>query len=247
MQPMSPVQPSRPEPERTYLQTPEQWTRFLSAFTHELRTPIASLRILADLLAAAPRELLGESERRYAESIQEVVQDIQLLVSEVADLGRLLNGRIQIRAEEVGLQLLVEKIEEAVRPRAWERGIGLSHDLDPTLPPSFRTDPDRLRQALSLALGAAVSRARSEVHCRLDTRAGKLHAFISSDGPPYTEALLATLFEPYEEGVKSVWQRGGRSLALPLANELARALGGALTAGNRGDRPVFELTLPAAG
>jgi signal transduction histidine kinase len=236
--------------ERTYLQTPEQWTRFLSAFTHELRTPIASLRMLADLLAAAPQDHLGDPEKRYAENIQEVVQDIQLLVSEVADLGRVLTGRAQIRAEEIALPQLVEKVEEAVRPRAWERGIVLTHFLDPALPQGFYTDPDRFRQALSLVLGAAVSQARSEVDCRIEAQAGHLgglRVVISSDGPPHPETALATLFEPYEEGAWIGRQRGGRSLALPLANELARALGGRLSAGNRGGRPAFELALPASG
>jgi len=58
--------------DRTYLQTPEQWTRFLSAFVHELQTPLASFRMLADLLAEAPQGHLGAQERRYSENIREV-------------------------------------------------------------------------------------------------------------------------------------------------------------------------------
>src|SRR6201999_1203815 len=79
------------EQERTYLQTPEQWTQFLSAFVHELRTPLASFRMLADLLAEAPRDHLGEQERRYSENLREVVQDIQSLVGEAGELSRLLS------------------------------------------------------------------------------------------------------------------------------------------------------------
>lgn len=249
---MSDAEPSKTdtvmtERDRAYLQTPEQWTRFLSAFAHELRTPIASLRMLADLLAEAPQGHLGDQEKRYAENIREVVQDIQSLVGEVADLGRLLDGRVQIRPEEVALEPLVDKIEEAVRPRAWERGIALTDSFDPALPRGFRTDPDRLRQALTLLLGAAVSHARSEVFFRLDFEDGDLRVVISSDGPSFEEAALAALFEPFDDGVRVSRQRGGRSLALPLANELARALGGTLSAGNRGGRPTFDLSLPAAG
>jgi len=236
------------DPVRTYLQTPEQWTRFLSAFVHELRTPIASLRMLADLLTEAPKGHLGDQEKRYAEHIRDVVQDIQSLVGEVADLGRLLDGRIQIRPETVVLEQLVDKVEEAVRPRAWEGGIALTHSLDPALPSGFRTDPDRLRQALTLLLGAAVSHARSEVFLRLDGDGGDdLRVIISSDGPPFEDASLAALFEPFEGSVRAGRQRGGRSLALPLANELARTLGGRLMVSSRGGRPTFDLSLPAAG
>ena len=53
------------------MQTPEQWIRFVSAFVHELRTPLASFRMLADLLAEAPQAHLGtpktpEAEKRIA-------------------------------------------------------------------------------------------------------------------------------------------------------------------------------------
>jgi signal transduction histidine kinase len=234
------------ERDRTYLQTPEQWTRFLSAFVHELRTPLASFRMLADLLAEAPQGHLGEQERRYSENIREVVQDIQGLVGDVGELARLMAGRVQIRPEEIALEKLVDEVEEVVRPRAWEGGIALTDSLDPALPGVFRTDRDRLRQAFILLLSAAVSHAKSEVFFRLDIDDRGLRAIISSDGPPLPEADLQTIFEPFHDGFRAVRQRGGRSLALPLANELARALGGALQAENRGGRPAFDLSVPAA-
>jgi signal transduction histidine kinase len=233
--------------DRSYLQTPEQWTRFLSSFVHELRTPIASFRMLADLLTEAPQSRLGDQERRYSESLQDVALDLQALVGDVSELARLLAGRVLIRPEEVVLEQLVYQVEEAVRPRAWEGGIALTDSLDPALPHFFRTDLDRLRQALVLLLGAAVSHARSEVFFRLDLDGERLHIVISSDGPSFPEASLDTLFEPFHDGLLTARQRGGHSLALPLASELARALGGALRAANRGGRPAFDLSLPAAG
>lgn len=234
------------ERDQAYLQTPEQWTRFLSDFTHELRTPIASLRMLADLLTEAPQGHLGEKEKRYAENIREVVQDIQGLVGDAAELSQLLGGGAQIRVEEVSLRLLVDQAEETVRPQAWERGIALTDSIDPALPRHVRTDPDRLRRILVLTLGAAVSHAESEVFFRLDLEEGNLRALISSNGEPFPDSDSEDAFEPFRAGVRAVARRrGGRSLALPLANELARALGGTLRAGNRGGRPTLELALPA--
>jgi signal transduction histidine kinase len=234
--------------DRTYLQTPEQWTRFLAAFLHELRTPLASFRMLADLLAEAPAAHLGPQEKRYAENLQEVVQDLQAMVGEVSELTRLLAGRAQARPEEVTLAQIVDQVEELVRPRAWERGIALTESLDPALPKRFKTDPERLRQALTLLLDTAVRHAKSEVCLRLDIEASELRIVISSDGSPFEEAELASLFEPFEggsRGVRAVRAHGGRSLSLPLASELARSLGGRLQAQNRGGRPAFDLAFPA--
>lgn len=231
--------------DRAYLQTPEQWTRFLSALTHELRTPLASLRMLAELLAGAPSGHLGNDEKRYAENIQEVVQDIQGLVVDAAELAQLLAGKTQVRTEEVSLELLVDQVEEAVRTRAWECGIALTDSVDPALPRHIRTDSDRLRRILVLVLGAAVSHAKSEVFFRLDIEDGDLRVIISSDGEALPESEQDT-FEPFRNGVRAARQRGGRSLALPLANELVRSLGGTLQASNRGGRPTFDLSLPAS-
>jgi len=233
--------------DRPYLQTPEQWTRFLSAFAHELRTPLASFRMLADLLAEAPPGHLGDQERRYSEGMREVALDIQSLVGDMAELARLIAGRVQLRPENVVLDRLVDQVEEAVRPRAWEGGIALTDSLDPALPRFFHTDLDRLRQALILLLGAAVSHAKSEVFFRLDIDATGLHVVISSDGTPFPEGGTQAVFEPFHDGFRAARQRGGRSLSLPLASELARALGGTLRAENRGGRPAFDLSVPAAG
>lgn len=240
------------DPERTYLQTQEQWTRFLSGFVHELRTPLASFRMLTDLLAEAPGSHLGEQERRYADNLREVAQDIQGLVGDAAELSRLLSGRVQVRREEISLETLVEEVEEEVRPRAWEKGIALTDSLDPALPRLFRSDSERLRQALTLLLCTAVSHAKSEVFLRLDIEGGRggggqnLRVVISSDGPPFPESDPGSLFEPFHNGVRATRLRGGRSLALPLAAELARALGGTLKPENRGGRPAFDLVVPAA-
>ncbi len=233
------------DPERTYLQTPDQWARFLSSFVHELRTPLASSRMLVDLLAELPSVRAGGPEKRYAENLREVVQDIQALVGDAAELARLVGGRATMRPEDTALSALVGEAEEAVRSRAWEGGIALTSSLDAALPRRFRTDPDRLRQLLVLLLGAAVSQAKSAILVRLEAEDGGLRAVVSSDGAPFPEASRADLFEPFHEGVRSSRSRGGRSLALPLAAELARALGGALRAENGEGGPALVASLPA--
>jgi signal transduction histidine kinase len=238
------MNPSTTDRDQTSLQTQDQWTRFLSAFTHELRTPLSSLRMLAELLADAPDGPLGAQEKRYAENIQEVVQDIQGLVGDVAELSRLLAGRVQLRIEAVALEDLVNQVRESVRTWAWERGIALTESLDPALPRLLHTDPDRLRQILTSLLGAAVSHAESEVSCRLDLDRRSLRVLISSNGTPFPEAALRGLFEPFDNSVGAARRRGGRSLALPLANGMTEVLGGTLSAENRGGRPTFVLSLP---
>lgn len=230
--------------DRAYLQTPEQWTSFLTSLVHELRTPLASLRMLTDLLAQGD---LKNPEKRYAGNVQEVVQDLQSLVGDVAELAQLLARRTEAHPTQAALEGLVSQVLEAVRPRAWERGITLTDSLDSTLPQCLNADLSRLRRALVLVLGAAVCHAETEVFFRLELDGEALRAVISSDGELFPEEALEDLFEPFHGGVRTSRQRGGRSLALPLANELMHALGGTLRASNRTGKPTFDLNLPAGG
>lgn len=229
---------------RTYLQTPEQWARFLSALTHELRTPMASLRLLSELLARSSPRQPGSQEERYAANVEEVIQDLLALVGEVAELASLMGGKVTVRWEDAPLGKLVDEVREAVRPWAWDRGIALTESIDPALPKLLRTDAERLRQVLVLLLSAAVSQAESGIFFRFDAEGRGLRVVVSSDGPPFSDAALGALFEPFDLGTKTTRRRGGRSLALPLANELARVLGGTLSAANRGGRPTFDLVIP---
>jgi signal transduction histidine kinase len=200
--------------------------------------------MLAELLSTAPQSRLGDQEKRYVENVHEVVRDIQGLVGDVAELSQLLAGRTQVRAEEVSLRSLVDQVEAAVRPQVWERGIALTDSVDPAVPRQVSTDPDRLRRILVLMLGVVVSRAESEAFFRLDLEGGDLRALISSNGAPFPEGEARDAFEPFYEGLRAPRHSGGRSLALPLANELARSIGGTLRALNRGGRPTLELALP---
>lgn len=230
--------------ERTYLRTPEQWTRFLSALSHELRTPLASLHMLAELLGQIQEERPASQAQRFCGNIQEVVRDLQSLVTDVADLARLLAGRVQARPSDVVLATILEQVDDVARPRAWERGIAVTHSFAPAVPRTFRTDPDLLRQTLTFVLTAAAEHAASEVVFHLDFEDGQLLAAISSDGKPFPEGADETLFEPFDDGVRTTRRRGGRNLALTLAKEQWRTLGGTLRAGNREGRPTFDLRLP---
>lgn len=233
--------------DRARLLTEDQWPPFLAALTHELRTPLASLRMLAELLVEAPSSRLGNQEKRYVENIQEVIQDLLALVGDLSDLAHLLADRVDIRVKEVVLEDLMDQVKDSVRPRVWERGVIITDSLDSSLPRRVRSDPDRLRQALVLLLGAAASHADSEVFVRLEAEGGTLRVTVSSNGSAFADGALPHLFEPFDPGAGAARQRGGRSLALPLAKELAQVLGGTLSAENRKGRPTFELTLPTGG
>ncbi|HEY0784181.1 MAG TPA: HAMP domain-containing sensor histidine kinase [Thermoanaerobaculia bacterium] len=231
------------DPRRPYLETTEQWASFLSAFVHELRTPIASLKILGELMQGSPA-LGGERERLFLENMQKVVRDLLALVGDAGELGRLIARKATVRSEAVDLGAIFEGVEETLRPRAWDSGIGLQVALGPETADPIHTDRELLRRMLTLLVGAAVQHARSEVVVRADVDGGRLSIVAASDGSPLPDPAATALFQPFGDGQRSAREHGGGSLTLPLANEVALALGGVLRAENRGKRPAFVLELP---
>lgn len=233
------------EQEPTYWQQPEHWARFFSAFIHEIRTPIASLGILAELLADSTAGGRNDATR-YAERIGDVVQDMQAMTVEVSELSRLITGRTPAQEPTtVELGQVVARVEAAVLPRATERNVTLALTSLAATPRALHLDAGRLVQALTLLVGVAVGQARTEARCLITLDADVLRAEISSDGMPIPDAVLPSYFAPFEDGGHSPRAKGGQSLALPLARELVRFLGGALAAANSEGRPAFALSVPA--
>ncbi len=174
---------ARTDPERSSEPGSKRRARFLSALVHEVRTPLASSCTLIELLAALPEVRAAEKEKLYVDGLRQVMRDVQLLLDDVAELARLLGGRIELKPGDVSPAALVAEVEDALRPQAWERGVSLSHSLGSTLPPLVRAGAERLRQLLALLLGATVGHARSAVLSRLDAESGRWRAVLSSTAP----------------------------------------------------------------
>lgn len=233
--------------EAPYLHSQEQWATFLGGFLHELRTPISSSRMLADLLLESPEVQLGPRERRYCENLNQVLQEIQDLVADAGELARLALGGEPAPPRPAALAEAARKAEEAIHTHAWEAGIAVTSFVDPRLADSFPTDAPRLTRLLLLLLDGGVSHARSEVFLRLDADGDRLGVTVSSDGAPFPEPAPPGIFAPYAADALALRKRRGRGLALPLAHELARSLGGRLGLENVRGRPTFLLSLPRPG
>src|SRR4051794_38850612 len=85
--------------------------RFLSALVHELRTPLASLMLTAELLAEDPR--LEPRQARYARTVGDAAADLRALLDDVGELNRVRAGRVA--AVHVATPL-AEILEGAVEP-----------------------------------------------------------------------------------------------------------------------------------
>ncbi len=209
----------------------------LLAVSHELRTPVARVRFAVELLADAeePADRLQQ-----AEAIQQDLQELDELISELLTYASLEGGRQPQRETLHFDHFLGARVEEAARIRA-----SVTIDLI-AFPLEIQADALLLKRALSNLLANAVRYGRSHIRVGMEQRPGAVQIWVEDDGPGIPEEDRERVFERLVR-LDQTRSRdtGGVGLGLALARRIARAHGGELVAeqGSLGGARL-RMTLP---
>ena len=216
-------------------------TDFVDNVSHELKTPLAGIRLSAELLAEG-RLPDGPRRDRALRSILSESDRLERLVSNLLDFGRLERGRRRFELQRVDLAELIHGIAEETDLRLatcdlrpGERGL------------AALADPDALRRILSNLLDNAAKYAPGappEVSVRAAGNAVEL--VVADRGPGVPPGLEEKVFERFFRADDSLARRAnGSGIGLSLARGLARGMGGDLIYRPReGGGAEFVLTLP---
>ncbi len=162
-------------------------SEFLANMSHEIRTPMNAILGMADLLAETP---LTEEQQEYVGIFRRAGDTLLSLIDDILDLSKVEAGQLTLEATEFAIRELVEDTVEVLAARAHAKGLELTCEIAPDVPPRVVGDPQRLRQVLLNLLGNAVKfTARGEVNLRLE-RQGLAPNTPEDQGPP-AETLLA--------------------------------------------------------
>jgi len=219
----------------------ERERHFLMSVSHELRTPLTGIRGHVDAL----RDGLVEDPELVQASLDVVAaeaQRLERLVGDVLDLAKLRAHRFTVLTEEVDMHRLVEQAYTSFGEEARRREIDFQLVEDGN-PPTIMTDGDRVLQVISNLLSNAFrwTPDRGSVVLGVATSNGSISVDVADSGPGISPAERERIFRPFVSHDAS----GGTGLGLPIARELARALGGSVeleTSVGRGSR--FSLVLP---
>jgi two-component system phosphate regulon sensor histidine kinase PhoR len=219
---------------------------FVANASHELKTPVAAVRVLAEtLLTALPDD--PEAGRRFAERIGREAERLDVLVRDLLDLSRVERGTLDV--EPVDLVGLAKEIVGGYGDLAEERRIKLHSELRPQL--SMRGDQAQLGLLLSNLLDNALryTPARGTVCVRLDGTESRAVIQVIDTGQGIPAGELSRVFERFYRVDKArARQTGGTGLGLAIVRHVAEAHGGTVRVDSElGRGSTFTVSLPVTG
>jgi two-component system sensor histidine kinase TctE len=224
--------------------------RFVADAAHQLRTPVAGIRVLAQNLAeelathpqeeAAWRPLVAQLERSTDRMSRLIGQLLSLARSETA---------LSIDAEHETLDI-VPLLRESAEPlvlRALREGRSLVLEAPDAAVPA-RAHPLWLGEVVNNLLDNALRYGGPHVMLRVAPRGeGGAEVIVEDDGPGVPEEHLAQLFEPFWRGERADLRNdGGTGLGLTIAREVVQRLGGRIEAATRPEVQGLRFTITLA-
>ncbi|MBR0164359.1 MAG: response regulator [Lachnospiraceae bacterium] len=118
---------------------------FLSNMSHEIRTPMNAIIGMNDMIL---RETKSPETRMYAEEIRSSGKHLLHVINDILDYSRMESGKTGIRIGTYRLSSLLNRLFDAAKEGAQEKGLSFSIDADRTLPDTLIGDEDHLFQAV---------------------------------------------------------------------------------------------------
>jgi len=223
--------------------------RFAAAAAHELKTPLASLRLYSEMLS----EGLGKPERSkvYAARVASESGRLGRVVSNMLDLARLERGAQIANPQPGDIGEAATRCVERLQSSLGDAGLVITTDIAHDLP-TASFDFDALCQILDNLLDNAEKYTRDQSDRRAEVRVREtpdgIAITVSDNGPGIPHAEQRLLFKAFQRPDDDN-APAGLGLGLSLARSLARAQGGDLEVGETegaGAGASFLLTLPRA-
>ncbi len=217
----------------------------LSALSHDLRTPLASIMGSAGSLAESGENLPADVRRDLLESIQQEADLLNRLFGNVVELTRIEAGGVRLRCEPVPVVDIVSAATRPLRKRL------ARHKLELRIPadlPFVLADELLLNHVLLNLLDNATKYTPAGSPLGIEARSAGSDVVIevADRGPGLAPSEAAYLFDKFYRGTASAGTRGA-GLGLSICRAIVEAHGGRIWAENApGGGAVFRFTLPAA-
>ncbi|MDE3244890.1 MAG: PAS domain-containing protein [Acidobacteriota bacterium] len=222
--------------------------KFISNASHELKTPVTSIRIATENLTDGGFVAAGGESS--VKAILRSVDRMTMLLDDISELSRIETGALRLEARSFPLGAFLPQLLEDLRHQAGPRHIALTTELEPGLEDLLvEADPLRLHQLLENLLSNAIkfSPEGSGVVLRIQNREPWLIWSVQDSGPGISESDAKRIFERFYRAPST---RGipGTGLGLAIVKHLTLLMGGEVSLQSElGKGSTFTVKLPLKG
>ena len=219
---------------------------FVSSFTHEMKSPLAAIRLHAQTLE---QDLTAAERSESVEYILRESERLGRLVDNVLESSRLVARKQPLHLEEMDLaEFLVAYFEDA-RPRVRSHGVELEIELATTA--TIEATEEALQRVLTNLIDNALrySAKGGRIHCRADDHGGWVSIRVEDEGQGIPKSELSRIFERFYQIGKDRGGSPGTGLGLFIVSQLVEQMNGSVRASSHDDRPgaIFVVELPIVG
>ncbi|WP_324677821.1 sensor histidine kinase [Hymenobacter sp. GOD-10R] len=235
-----------------YQQLQELDTRkdeFLYTVTHELRTPITSIRALSEILFDNP-EIEEEERLRFLNTITKETERLSRLITLVLDLEKFESGTATLDCTTLDVADVINDALDSVGQLLRDKQIGLEVNVPASLPP-LTGDRDRLMQVLVNLLSNAVKSCRADgsgcIWVAAEAAAGAVRIAVADNGKGIDPAFHELIFDKFFQAQNQTMRKPeGSGLGLAITKKIVELHAGRIwveSALEQGARFSFELPL----
>ncbi|MDA6071996.1 ATP-binding protein [Flavobacterium sp. AC] len=200
-------------------------TNFIATVSHELKTPIASIKLSLQLLENAKTGDMNDDQKQLVESIKDDSQRLLKITGELLNLSQLETGNIQLNIEKSNPYAIVNYATEAVKVQADQKQIKLIIDADENLQ-DVKADSEKTGWVLINYLSNAItySSEKSTIIIKLKNENNQIVFQVIDTGKGIETRFKDKIFDKYFKIPGS--QKSGTGLGLAISKEFIEAQNG---------------------
>ena len=228
----------------------EAETSFLSAMSHDMRTPLNGILGFTDL-ALRTNDMAMKKE--YLEKIDVAGHQMSDLINDVLDMSKITSGKMDLHPEAFEMKKLFEGITDTVALLAQEHRIHLVTEIADDFPRFICADRIRMQQVILNLLTNAIKYTLDDGHVWLAIRADQvredacnMEITVSDDGIGMSKEFQSRMFEPFSQEHQSrFYNIQGTGLGLSIVKNIVALMHGTISVQSElGKGSTFEVNLP---
>lgn len=220
---------------------------FVSAASHEIKTPLTSITCHLDNLLMGVDGPLAKEQAKVIKRVQVNIGRLEHLLVDMLDLCKIELGETTLDLRTVNLSTVVSQATESLESLASRKGVRFERDLAHGLP-LVAADDEKLYQILTNLLHNAIKFSPNFGVVRVSARqtaGGVVHIAVQDAGCGIARGETERIFEPFYRSKHAPLQTRGTGLGLPIAKHLVELHGGRLWVESEpGCGSSFFFTLP---